>query len=146
MRVSTTSRTTPSPASTRSHASARPSRSDDEAAFATALTTLHDGVRSAGTARAPDSLDESDVILPPSGASIDEVRELLSDEADPGLNIDPMAHSRFINDTGLTVRMTTVMFLLGAAFVALIVVLMYAFPQWALIIGLAGIGIAFYQW
>jgi heat shock protein HtpX len=57
-----------------------------------------------------------------------------------------MAHSRFIRDTGLTVRMTTVMFLLGAAFVALVVVLMYAFPQWALIIGLAGIGIVFYQW
>ena len=30
-----------------------------------------------------------------------------------------MAHSRFINDTGLTVRMTTVMFLLGGLFVAL---------------------------
>jgi heat shock protein HtpX len=57
-----------------------------------------------------------------------------------------MAHSRFIRDTGLTVRMTTVMFLLGAAFVALVVVLMYAFPQWALIIGPAGIGVAFYQW
>ncbi|HET9997464.1 MAG TPA: zinc metalloprotease HtpX [Nocardioides sp.] len=57
-----------------------------------------------------------------------------------------MAHSRFIRDTGLTVRMTTVMFLLGAAFVALVVVLMYAFPQWALLIGLAGIGVAFYQW
>ena len=40
-----------------------------------------------------------------------------------------MAHSRFIRDTGLTVRMTTVMFLLGAAFVALVVVLMYAFPS-----------------
>jgi heat shock protein HtpX len=57
-----------------------------------------------------------------------------------------MAHSRFIRDTGLTVRMTTVMFLLGAAFVALVVVLMYAFPQWALIIALGGIGIVFYQW
>jgi heat shock protein HtpX len=57
-----------------------------------------------------------------------------------------MAHSRFIRDTGLTVRMTTVMFLLGAAFVALVVVLMYAFPSYAIIIGLAGIGIAFYQW
>src|SRR6478609_7010329 len=57
-----------------------------------------------------------------------------------------MAHSRFIRDTGLTVRMTTVMFLLGAAFVALIVVLMYAFPAWALLIALGGIGIVFYQW
>ena len=54
--------------------------SGDEVAFATALTALHDGVRAAGTAHAPDSLDESDVILPPSGASIDEVRELLGDD------------------------------------------------------------------
>jgi heat shock protein HtpX len=57
-----------------------------------------------------------------------------------------MAHSRFIRDTGLTVRMTTVMFLLGAAFVALVVVLIYAFPQWALFIAIGGIGVAFYQW
>jgi heat shock protein HtpX len=57
-----------------------------------------------------------------------------------------MAHSRFIRDTGLTVRMTTVMFLLGAAFVALVVVLMSAFPDYAIVIGLIGIGIAFYQW
>ena len=54
--------------------------SGDEAAFAAALTALHDGVRAAGAAHAPDSLDESDVILPPSGASIDEVRELLGDD------------------------------------------------------------------
>lgn len=57
-----------------------------------------------------------------------------------------MAHSRFIRDTGLTVRMTTVMFLLGAGFVALVVVLMYVFPGYAILIGLAGIGVAFYQW
>jgi heat shock protein HtpX len=57
-----------------------------------------------------------------------------------------MAHSRFIRDTGLTVRMTTVMFLLGAAFVALVVVLIYAVPQWALFIAIGGIGVAFYQW
>src|SRR6478735_5199281 len=57
-----------------------------------------------------------------------------------------MAHSRFIRDTGLTVRMTTVMYLLGAAFVALVVVLIYAFPQWALFIAIGGIGVAFYQW
>jgi hypothetical protein len=54
--------------------------SGDEAAFAAALAALHDGVRAAGTAHATDSLDESDVILPPSGASIDEVRELLGDD------------------------------------------------------------------
>ena len=81
MRVSTTSRTTRSPGSTRSTTtSGLAVESGDEAAFAAALTALHDGVRAAGTAHAPDSLDESDVILPPSGASIDEVRELLGDD------------------------------------------------------------------
>src|SRR5436190_6156139 len=57
-----------------------------------------------------------------------------------------MAHTRFVPDTGLTVRMTTVLFLLGALFVALVVGLMYAFPSYAVIIGLIGIGIAFFQW
>ncbi len=57
-----------------------------------------------------------------------------------------MARTRFLPDTGLTVRMTTVMFLLGAVFVALIVGMMYAFPGYAVIIGLIGIGIAFFQW
>jgi heat shock protein HtpX len=58
-----------------------------------------------------------------------------------------MARTRFINDTGLTVRMTTVMFLLGALFVALVVIAMYvAGGGLAVIIGLAGIGLAFFQW
>lgn len=58
-----------------------------------------------------------------------------------------MAASRFIKDTGLTVRMTTVLFLLGALFVALVVGLIYALPaQYAPFIALAGIGVAFYQW
>jgi heat shock protein HtpX len=57
-----------------------------------------------------------------------------------------VARSRFIKDTGLTVRMTTVMFLLGGLFVGLVVVLMYAVPQYAFFIGLAGIGVAIYQW
>jgi heat shock protein HtpX len=60
-----------------------------------------------------------------------------------------VAHSRFIKDTGLTARMTLVMFLLGALFVALVVALMFAFgdsPGTVVLIGLAGIGIAFYQW
>jgi heat shock protein HtpX len=58
-----------------------------------------------------------------------------------------MASSRFIKDTGLTVRMTSVMFLLGALFVGLVVGLMYlAPPQFSVIIGLAGIGVAFWQW
>jgi heat shock protein HtpX len=59
-----------------------------------------------------------------------------------------MATTRFIKDTGLTARMTLVMFLLGAVFVALVVGLMYAFrgSGFAILIGLAGIGVAFYQW
>ena len=57
-----------------------------------------------------------------------------------------MARTRFIPDAGLTVRMTAVLFLLGALFVALVVALMYAFPSYAIIIGLVGIGIAFFQW
>ncbi|GAA2148037.1 zinc metalloprotease HtpX [Nocardioides koreensis] len=61
-----------------------------------------------------------------------------------------MAHSRFIKDTGLTARMTLVMFLLGALFVSLIVVLMGVFaqssPGIAVLIGVAGLGIAWWQW
>jgi heat shock protein HtpX len=59
-----------------------------------------------------------------------------------------MARTRFVGDAGLTARMTLVMFLLGAAFVALVVGLM----MWvdsaplALVIGVVGIGIAFWQW
>ena len=52
----------------------------DEAAFVPALAALLDGVRSVGAAHAVDSLDESDLILPPEDATIDEVRELLGDE------------------------------------------------------------------
>lgn len=57
-----------------------------------------------------------------------------------------MARTRFVPDTGLTVRMTSVIFLLGGLFVAVVVGLMYAFPSYAVIIGLIGIGIAFFQW
>ena len=57
-----------------------------------------------------------------------------------------MARTRFVPDTGLTVRMTAVMFLLGGLFVALVVGLMYAFPGYAVLIGLAGIGVAVFQW
>lgn len=57
-----------------------------------------------------------------------------------------MPSNRFIKDTGLTVRMTTVMFLLGGLFVAVVVGLMYAFPSYAVIIALIGLGIAWYQW
>lgn len=51
--------------------------SNDEAAFEAALAALLDGVRTVGVHHADDSLDESDLILPPADASIDEVREML---------------------------------------------------------------------
>ena len=52
----------------------------DEGAFTAALGSLLDGVRGAGTPLADDSLEDSDLILPPSDATIDEVRELLNDD------------------------------------------------------------------
>ena len=60
-----------------------------------------------------------------------------------------MAKTRFIKDAGLTARMTLVMFLLGGLFVVLIVGMMFAFgdtPGMVVLIGLGGIGIAFFQW
>lgn len=58
-----------------------------------------------------------------------------------------MARTRFVNDTGLTVRMTAVMFVLGALFVGLVVGLMYAVPPGlAVVVGVVGIGVAFFQW
>jgi len=58
-----------------------------------------------------------------------------------------MARTRFVGDTGLTVRMTTVMVLLGGLLVALIAVLIAIFPpQYAPLIGLIGLGIAWWQW
>jgi heat shock protein HtpX len=58
-----------------------------------------------------------------------------------------MARSRFVGDAGLTVRMTTVMFLLGALFVALVVGLaLAAGGGLGIVIGLVGIGVAVYQW
>jgi hypothetical protein len=52
----------------------------DEAAFAHALTVLLDAVRSRGERLPDDSLEDSDLILPPADATIDEVRALLTDE------------------------------------------------------------------
>jgi heat shock protein HtpX len=59
-----------------------------------------------------------------------------------------MARTRFVSDTGLTVRMTTVMFLLGAIFVAIIVglVLVVQSPGLSFLIGVGGIAFAFFQW
>jgi heat shock protein HtpX len=58
-----------------------------------------------------------------------------------------MARTRFGSDTGLTARMTSVMFLLGAIFVALIVVLMFVLPaKLTPLIAVIGLGIAWGQW
>lgn len=51
--------------------------SGDEAGFTAALTALLDGVRRTGTPLPADSLSDSDLILPPSDATIDDVRHLL---------------------------------------------------------------------
>jgi hypothetical protein len=52
--------------------------------FAVGLAALLDAVRASGTRLPDESLQDSDLILPPSDASIDEVRALLT-EADDGL-------------------------------------------------------------
>jgi hypothetical protein len=52
----------------------------DEAAFSTSLQALLEGVRTAGTRLPDDTLHDSDLILPPADASIDEVRHLLEGE------------------------------------------------------------------
>lgn len=54
--------------------------SGDLEAFGRALSALLDRVRAVGVAHDLDSLDESDLILPPSDATLDEVRQLLDDD------------------------------------------------------------------
>jgi len=54
--------------------------SGDEEMFRTALSGLLASVRASGTHHDMDSLDESDLILPPPDATIDEVRQLLGDD------------------------------------------------------------------
>lgn len=53
---------------------------DDEDAFETALADLLEEVRNQGSRLADDSLEDSDLILPPSDATIEEVREMLADD------------------------------------------------------------------
>lgn len=48
----------------------------DETAFAAALLAVHDAVRARGTALRDDALVPSDVVLPPVGATVAEVRAL----------------------------------------------------------------------
>ncbi len=58
-----------------------------------------------------------------------------------------MARTRFVTDSGLTVRMSATLFLLGGLFVAVVVGLMLlARGPLAIIIGVVGLGIAWYQW
>ena len=64
--------------STSSTAPSRPrSRPATRRPSSASLAALLDGVRRSGTPLAEDSLDDSDLILPPADATIDEVRELL---------------------------------------------------------------------
>jgi len=59
-----------------------------------------------------------------------------------------MARTRFIKDTGLTARMSLVMFFLGALFVGLVVVLIVIAGDsiGAPIIAIVGLAIVFFQW
>ena len=59
-----------------------------------------------------------------------------------------MPRTRFVTDSGLTLRMSATLFLLGGLFVAVVVGLMLAVQDGslAIVIGLVGLGIAWYQW
>ena len=54
--------------------------SSDETAFAAALQALLAQVRAQGSPLPPDSLEPSDLILPPPDASMAEVRQMLTGE------------------------------------------------------------------
>jgi hypothetical protein len=54
--------------------------SGDEVAFSQGLAALLHAVRAEGTRLEDDSLEDSDLILPPSDATMEEVRALLGDE------------------------------------------------------------------
>lgn len=58
--------------------------SGDQALLATALTNLLDKVRNGGTPLADDELHDSDLILPDSDSTLEDVRALLS-ESEEGL-------------------------------------------------------------
>ncbi|MDX6743215.1 PspA-associated protein PspAA [Actinocorallia sp. A-T 12471] len=51
----------------------------DDAAFRAAFTALLDRVRELGTPLPDDSLESSELILPPADAHIDEVKSMLGD-------------------------------------------------------------------
>ncbi len=52
----------------------------DEAAFASVLAELLESVRTQGSHLPDETLHDSDLILPPADASIEEVRHMLDDE------------------------------------------------------------------
>ncbi len=54
--------------------------SEDELAFESALSTIVSAVRELGEPLAPHHIVPSDLVLPPEGASLDEVRQLLNSE------------------------------------------------------------------
>ena len=56
---------------------------NDEKAFRSALATMLDRVNSLGSRLPPDVLEESDLIVPLAEATLDEVKQLLSDEEGP---------------------------------------------------------------
>jgi hypothetical protein len=55
-------------------------KTGDTTAFATSLDALLSAVRRAGESLPDDSLEDSDLILPPADATLEEVRELLSED------------------------------------------------------------------
>ncbi|MFJ9820222.1 hypothetical protein ACIRU3_34130 [Streptomyces sp. NPDC101151] len=54
--------------------------SDDEQGFRRTLSALLDAVRQYGTPLPDDSLEPSELILPSPDATLDEVRDMLSDD------------------------------------------------------------------
>jgi hypothetical protein len=52
----------------------------NEEAFRARLAELLDGVRDVGAPLADDALEDSDLILPPADATLEEVREMLADD------------------------------------------------------------------
>ncbi len=53
---------------------------NDQVAFSNSLGALLENIRSWGTPLPVDSLEDSDLIMPPADATIDEVRHLLEDD------------------------------------------------------------------
>jgi len=52
----------------------------DELTFTKSLEALLDAVRTSGNPLPDDALEDSDLILPPADATLEEVRELLNDD------------------------------------------------------------------